>query len=94
MKIKAKFAEKLLAPENGIVFGEVETADGIMCRTEFQATWNNADGLFDDELDGICQREYKCSFQSIKSIWIGRLGYVSDYWHLVRLIKIEPKKGL
>lgn len=87
-RINAKFAEYLLVPANGIAFGEVETTDGIMCRTEFQATWNNADGSFDDELDGICQREYKCSFQSIRSIWIGRLGYVSDFWHLVKLIKI------
>ena len=88
MKIKAKFAERLLVPANGIVFGEVETADGIMCRTEFQATWNIAGGLFDEELEAVCQREYKCSFQTIRSIWISRLGYASDYWHLVRLIKI------
>jgi len=88
MKIRAKFAEKLLVPANGIVFGEVETTDGIMCRTEFQTTWNNADGFFDDELEGVCQREYGCSFRAIKSIWIGRIGYVSDYWHLVKLIKI------
>lgn len=88
MKIQSKFVERLLGPANGIVFGEVETADGIMCGTEFLATWNNADGMFDDELDGICQREYGCSFKTIKSIWIGRLGCVSDYWHLVKLIKI------
>ena len=88
MKIKAKFAEKLLVPENGIEFGEVETSDGVLCVTEFLATWNNDRGMFDDELDSICQREYGCSFQAIKSIWIGRLGQVSDYWHLVRLIKI------
>lgn len=88
MKIRAKFAEKLLVPANGIEFGEVETSDGIKCRTEFQATWNNADGMFDDELENICQREYGCSFQAIKSIWISRLTKVSDYWHLVKLIKI------
>lgn len=87
-KINAKFADKLLVPANGICRGEVETADGVMCRTEFQATWNNTGGMFDDELDSICQREYKCSFQAIKSIWIGRLGQLSDYWHLVKLIKI------
>ena len=88
MKISAKFAENLLVPANGIQFGEVETSDGIKCRTEFLATWNNADGMFDEELDGICQREYGCSFQTIKSIWIGRIGVLSDYWHLVKLIKI------
>ena len=88
MRIKAKFAEKLLVPANGITSGEVETADGIMCRAEFQTTWNNADGLFDDELEGVCQREYGCSFQTIKSIWISRIGILSDYWHLVKLIKL------
>lgn len=88
MKISAKFAEKLLVPANGIEFGEVETFDGIKCRTEFLATWNNADGMFDEELEGVCQREYGCSFRAIKSIWIGRLGRLSDYWHLVKLIKL------
>lgn len=88
MKIKAKFADKLLVPANGITRGDVETLDGVRCRTEFQTTWNNAGGFFDDELEALCQREYKCSFQAIKSIWIGRLGYVSDYWHLVKLVKI------
>lgn len=87
-RIKAKFAEKLLAPDNGIRRGEVETSDGIRCRVEFQTTWNNADGMFDDELECVCQREYKCSFQTIKSIWISRIGILSDYWHLVKLIKI------
>lgn len=88
MKIKAKFSEKLLVPENGIGRGEIETADGVMCKTEFLTTWNNAGGAFDNELDDICQREYGCSFQAIKSIWISRIGILSDYWHLVKLIKI------
>lgn len=88
MKIKAKFAERLLVPENGIGRGEIETADGVRCQAEFQTTWNNAGGFFDDELEALCQREYGCSFQTIKSIWIGRIGVLSDYWHLVKLIKI------
>ena len=88
MRIKAKFAENLLVPANGISRGEVETTDGVTCLTEFQTTWNNADGMFDDELECVCQREYGCSFQAIKSIWISRIGILSDYWHLVRLIKI------
>lgn len=88
MKIQSKFVERLLVPDNGICRGEVETADGVMCRTEFQTTWNNAGGYFDDELEDVCQREYSCSFQAIKSIWISRLGHLSDYWHLVKLIKI------
>lgn len=87
-KIKSKFVELLLVPANGIERGELETLDGIKCRAEFRTTWNNADGFFDDELDEICQREYGCAFSSIKSIWYGRLGYVSNYWHLVKLVKI------
>ena len=88
MRIKAKFAEKLLAPENGISRGEVETLDGVRCQAEFQTTWDNANGFFDEELEGVCQREYGCSFQTIKSIWISRIGVLSDYWHLVKLIKL------
>lgn len=87
-RINAKFAEYLLAPANGIQNEELETMDGIRCRPEFQATWNNAGGSYDDELEGVCQKYYGCTFQSIRSIWIGRLGYVSDFWHLVKLIKI------
>lgn len=88
MKIKAKFAERLLVPANGIQRGEVETADGVRCQAEFQTTWNNVGGFFDEELEAICQREYGCSFQAIKSIWISRIGILSDYWHLVKLVKI------
>ena len=87
-KIQSKFVEYLLVPANGIEFGEVETIDGVQCRTEFQATWNNGNGFFDDELESLCQDRYGCSFSSIKSIWFGRLGRLSDYWHLVKLIKL------
>lgn len=89
-KINAKFAEYLLVPSNGISVGvgRVETLDGVECRPEFQTTWNNGDGTYDDELDAVCRKYYDCGFQSIRSIWYGRLGTVSDYWHLVKLIKI------
>lgn len=88
MKINSKFVEKLVVPDNGIARGIVETTDGFRCRAEFRTTWNNADGFFDDELENVCQSEYGCPFGAIRSIWIGRLGNVSDIWHLVKLIKL------
>jgi hypothetical protein len=88
MKIKSKFVDKLLVPANGIMRGEVETSDGVRCMAEFRTTWDNADGFCDEELEAISQREYGCPFSAIRSIWIGRLGNVSDIWHLVKLIKL------
>ena len=67
---------------------EFETLDGVKCRMEFQMTCNNKNGMFDDSLDMDCLRYYGCHFQTIKSIWIGRLGRLDDYWHLVKLIKL------
>ena len=87
-KINCKFAEHLLVPANGIEFGDVETVDGVKCHTSFQATWNNRDGFFDDELESVSQKYYNCPFSTIKSIWISRLGRVDDFWNLVKLIKI------
>lgn len=87
-KIQSKFVEYLLVPANGIMHGEVETTDGEKCLVEFKTTWNNAGGFFDNELDSICQERYGCSFTAIKSIWFGRLGRLSDFWHLVKLIKL------
>lgn len=87
-KIKCNYTEYLLVPANGVEFGDVETADGVKCHLEFQATWHNADGRFDDELESVCQKYYNFPFSSIRSIWISRLGRVDDYWHLIKLLKI------
>lgn len=88
-KIKSKFTEMLLAPAN--VLGndtEYETLDGIICRLEYDTVWNNSDGRYDEELDGICQKYYSCRFSHIRSIWFSRLGDVAEIWHLVKMVKL------
>lgn len=88
-RINCKYTELLLAPANAIGGNLVETEDGVKCRLVFQSTMNNVDGAFDGRLDEICNEQYGCPFQTIKSIWISRLGSLSEYWHLVKMVKIE-----
>ena len=90
MKIQSKFTEYLLAPSNAVPAGDgaYETLDGFKCLIEYQATWNNEDGRFDDELENTCRKLYNCSFNAIKSIWVGRIGKIEKFWHLIKLEKI------
>lgn len=91
MLIKSKYTELLIAPTNAFPGGmgaEYVTTDGVAVRVEPHTTWKNDDGSYDDELDKLCQSLYDCSFRFIKSIWVGRLGEVSNYWNCVKLIKI------
>lgn len=46
------------------------------------------DGVFNDSLGKDCLKYYGAHFDTIRSIWFARLGFVDDYWHLVKLIKI------
>ncbi len=90
MLLNCRYAERVMLPHNAIGAGvsEYETADGVNVRLKFIGTWNNKDGLFDEELNKICDDAFGVAFDSIKSIWIARLGMVDDYWHLVKLIKL------
>ena len=89
MKIQCKFAEYMLAPANALRQADsYETMDGIVCRLEYVATWNNSDGSYDGELEDVCQHRFGCPFSTIRSIWISRLGRVDVYWHLVKMIKV------
>lgn len=67
---------------------EFVTLDNVRCHLEFHSTCNNQDGMFDDRLDQECLRLYGCHFDTIKSIWISRLGRLDDYWHTVRMVKM------
>lgn len=88
MKIQCKFAEYMLAPANAIMDADTyETMDGVTCRLKYISTWNNSDGSYDEALEDVCQRKFGCSFSTIRSIWISRLGSVDVYWHLVTMIK-------
>ena len=90
IRIHSKYTPFLLLPANtipSVMISECETDDGVKCLIEFQATWNNKEGEYDEELDSICEKYYECPFSSIRSIWFGRLGRVDDYWHLIKLKK-------
>lgn len=94
-RIQAKPAEYILCPANAIehvfynrgqnIIPELVTADGSVHKCTFIGTWNNSGGIYEDELDGVCQRKYGVPFVSIRSVWIGRLGKIDDYWHLIKL---------
>lgn len=93
--ISAKFNEYVFCPANAIeerfynrseaVLPEFVTTDGVICSAEFIGTWNNRGNVYEDEFDRICQRRYGIPFVSIRSMWIGRLGTLDYFWHLIRL---------
>lgn len=93
--IQAKSAEYVFCPANAIdsefyhrdsyVIPEFVTTDGVAHRPTFIGTWNNRGGLYQDEFERICQRYYGTSFVAIRSIWIGRLDKLDDFWHLIKL---------
>ena len=90
--IKARFADKILAPDLALPKAAPEgvalvTLDDVPCVAHFLSTWDNSDGRYDDELDLLCQREWGCSFGVLRSVWIGRIDKVGNYWHLIELRK-------
>jgi len=90
-RLQSKYTEYILAPSNALTNGvncEYVTTDGVSVLAELHTTWNNSDGYFDDELERECMDRFNCPFRFIKSVWFGRLGVLSDYWHLIKLIKI------
>ena len=94
-KIQAKSAEYILCPANAIEddFYKrkdhspflLQTVDGVKHSVVFLCTWFNRGTMYDDELEATCQRYYGMTFEGIRSMWIGRLGRVDDYWHLIKL---------
>lgn len=94
-RLNSKSSERVFCPANAIeerfyardchILPELVTNDGIVHRCEFLGTWNNRGGMYEDEFENICQREYGMSFLSIRSMWIGRLGHVDEFWHLIKL---------
>jgi hypothetical protein len=92
MKLQSKYTLFLLAPLNaidGYTLGDaIETTDGIKVALKGQCLWNNEDGRYDTELEDFCQKQYHMPFQSIRSLWISRLGNVSHFWCLVEMVKL------
>ena len=92
--LNANFSEKILLPSEALPPYSREglsliTADGIRCKAHFLSTWNNYGGRYDDELDGLCHRQWACDFDLVRNIWLGRLEVVGDIWNYVELIKID-----
>lgn len=87
-RINSKFVDRLIAPANAIDVGECITNDGTKCVVSYISTWKNTDGRYDADLDDACKRYHGCGFSFIKSLWISRLGTISDYWHLAKLVKL------
>ena len=93
--INAKSAEYILCPANAIADAfykrnpdnpyRLKTVDGAEHIATFVCTWCNRDCTYDEELEATCQKYYGMTFEGIRSMWIGRLGRVDDYWHLIKL---------
>lgn len=89
-RIDCRFSDKIMIPSNGIIASEptASTADGVKVKVKFCGTWNNENGRYDDELDDVCLRLWGVPFLTMRSIWISRLGSVSNYWHYIQLVKL------
>ena len=88
-RVRCKFRDIVLIPANAIEGGGAETRlltlDGKECIAEYQCTWRNDNHQSEKSMDFECRRHFNKSFSQIRSMWIGRLGYVDDWWHLIRL---------
>lgn len=94
-RVQARGADALLLPRNAVedafwvrkaeVDVLLETLDGKRMRPRFVAAWNNKGGVYDGELDCVCQQRFGFPFVNIRSMWNSRLGFVDDYWFLVEL---------
>jgi len=86
--IKAKYAEWVLVPKeglSGIESGDYRTLDGKVCHADLISIWDNRDGRFDDQLDHVCQKYWGLSFSYVKSIWAERCWEIEGYWYLLNL---------
>ena len=87
-QICCKYVPRLIAPANAF---DIEapylyrTTDGKVCSMEIQCCWKNTDDQYRDELELYAKGLHGCPFDTIKSIWLARLGSVSEYWYLVKL---------
>lgn len=86
-KVLFKLADHVLCPSNVVREAECETADGVRCKCKYLGAWDNEDGRYDEELEGICQKEFGMPFKSIRSLWVSRLNRMSQVWYFVKLIK-------
>lgn len=61
-------------------------AGGEVVTLRWLSTWNNTDGKYDKELDGLCRELYGMDFESVRAVWKRRLGgRLEDWWHKVEM---------
>ena len=86
--IKAKYAEWVLVPKeglSGIESGDYRTLDGKICHADLISVWDNRSGRYDEQLDHVCQKYLGISFSYVKSIWSERCWEIEGYWYLLNL---------
>jgi len=86
--IYCDFSEQVLLPKEAFEkfgFGPYKTRDGKVCDAIFISVWNNADGRYNEQLDYICMKYWNVHFDTMRSMWFGRLGGVGDYWYFLQL---------
>lgn len=86
--IKAKYAERVLVPKealSGIEAGQYVTSDGKVCDALFISVWDNRSGMYDDQLEHVCQMNWNIPFSYMRSMWIERCWEIEGYWYLLEL---------
>lgn len=87
-RINCRFSEEVLIPAEGVREKECVTLDGVSAVVSYLGAWDNKDGYYEEELDGLCEEKWKMPFKSLRSVWIARLGRVSELWYLIGLKKV------
>lgn len=93
-QIPLKYRKETLIPDE-IVKGvkprdkQYTLITGETVTIEYRRTCDNRGGAYTADLEKTCQEYFGLPFSYVRSCWIFRLGKVSDYWHWVRLTKIE-----
>ena len=98
-KIYCIYSEFVLCPDNAIEYRFYkrnpydsfifETTDDIFVDPEFIATWKILEGDSTSHFNCLTKTLWNRSFEQIRSLWISRLGSIGDYWHFIKLKKIE-----
>ena len=93
-QIPLKYRKETLIPDE-IVKGvkprdkQYTLITGETVTIEYRRTCDNRGGAYTADLEKTCQEYFGLPFSYVRSCWISRLGKVSDYWHWVRLTKVE-----
>lgn len=93
-QIPLKYRKETLIPDE-IVKGvkprdkQYTLITGETVTIEYRRTCDNRGGAYTADLEKTCQEYFGLPFSYVSSCWIFRLGKVSDYWHWVRLTKVE-----